>query len=309
MIDPDYFGCSSKLSYAELRRVNEEVLPKSVGADFSSLNCEGTTVLSIDRVHRCADDLSLFAKIAVGHVLGDILCAPAIPLHALVAFEFGIDLASSGREELSSAVAAQLRARGIELGKCHSSLGGGATAVTIAIVAAKSAQHLREVREGALILSRGLGLFKLQYLREIGTLEDRAIDLSALGEAPSRSFLELPWVAASDVSGHGLAATLLSLAKRYSLDLDVPLSSRCAASPEVLTNPVECLGNPLSDFDGLDLFVEKGAWPLAGLRETAGPLLALLNDEEGLAPLDLIGAVPIGRYRRGSGRVHISWEE
>ena len=59
--------------------------------DFSYIGDGGGLVTSIDRVHRCAEDWGRFARIALNHAFGDVVCAGATPIQALLSFEFGLD--------------------------------------------------------------------------------------------------------------------------------------------------------------------------------------------------------------------------
>src|SRR3546814_8003750 len=61
MIEPDFFGCSAKLPFAE----TEALAAAGDGGDFSILRCDGEIATSIDRVHRCARDWGRFARIAL----------------------------------------------------------------------------------------------------------------------------------------------------------------------------------------------------------------------------------------------------
>src|SRR3546814_18817410 len=87
MIEPDFFGCSAKLPFAE----TEALAAAGDGGDFSILRCDGEIATSIDRVHRCARDWGRFARIALNHAFGDVVCAGSAPLQVMLSFEFGVD--------------------------------------------------------------------------------------------------------------------------------------------------------------------------------------------------------------------------
>src|SRR3546814_6552145 len=86
MIETDVFGCSAKLPFAE----TEALAAAGDGGDFSILRCDGEIATSIDRVHRCARDWGRFARIALNHAFGDVVCAGSAPLQVMLSFEFGV---------------------------------------------------------------------------------------------------------------------------------------------------------------------------------------------------------------------------
>src|SRR3546814_2377723 len=68
------------------------------------------------RSHRCARDWGRFARIALNHAFGDVVCAGSAPLQVMLSFEFGVD-AEGGADHAacSSAFADELTTRGIAL--------------------------------------------------------------------------------------------------------------------------------------------------------------------------------------------------
>src|SRR3546814_14777599 len=92
------------------------------------------------RSHRCARDWGRFARIALNHAFGDVVCAGSAPLQVMLSFEFGVD-AEGGADHAacSSAFADELTTRGIDLGKVHAGRTSGVTAVTIALLAGRPA--------------------------------------------------------------------------------------------------------------------------------------------------------------------------
>ena len=75
LICPDYFGCSGKLSFGETQRLARAVGNDQAGSDFSNISAVGEIVSSIDRVHRCTKEWDRFARIALNHAFGDVVCA------------------------------------------------------------------------------------------------------------------------------------------------------------------------------------------------------------------------------------------
>ena len=306
MIEPDFFGCSGKLPYDQTRRLASAVGDGSGGSDFSEFECEGVMVSSIDRIHRCARDWGQFARIALNHAFGDVLCAGASPVQAMLSFEFGIDAQEGDHASCSAAFMRELDVRGVSLGKCHSGRGIGVTAVTIAVLAVGPRRQSPKLKQGSLYLSRPVGAFKLHYLSEMGIASDAPEACDPLQRPHNGFFHVAQWELVTDVSGHGLLGAVAQVAWMYGVDIDLSLSHRHAYSADVLDVPVECLQNPVDSY-GLSLATyDPDAVTLATLRETAGPFVAFLEDETSKAELPATG-IPVGRYSVGKGRIDLAW--
>jgi hypothetical protein len=309
MIDPDFFGCSGKLSYDETRALTLASGRPVVTGDFSEIASVGRVVTSVDRVHRCAKDWNLFARIALNHAFGDVVCAGAKPVQAMLSFEFGIDAPASDRGECSSAFARELAARGISLGKCHSGYGSGVTAVTIATLATAPARAQLSLGTGEIYLSRPIGAFKLHYLSEMGVDTATAQPSDLLETHVYEAFHDLPWTHVTDVSGHGLLGAVAQAAAIYGLWIDLTLSAAHAVSPEVLSVPVECLQNPLSSYGVAMADADARATTLVTMRETAGPYLGFIEDGPRDGEVVQPSGLLVGRYRQGTEGIDISWSE
>ena len=308
MIDPDFFGCSGKLSYQETRMLAAAGGKSDVSGDFSEITSAGRIVTSIDRIHRCARNWDKFARIALNHAFADVLCAGGAPLQAMLSFEFGIDVQATERIECSSAFKRELASRDISLGKCHSAYGSGVTAVTIATLAKAPDKPQPHPRTGRIYLSRPLGAFKLHYLSEMGVEDFGTLVADMLEGERDNAFHDARWEIVTDVSGHGLLGAAFQAAAIHGLDLDLMLSDTSAVAPEVLSIPVDCLQNPISSFEVQLSGIDERAIVLATLRETAGPFLGFAEDDDNPKEQILPG-VAIGRYGKGSGRIAISWAE
>lgn len=305
LICPDFFGCSGKLSYRETRSLASAAAPGNVGSDFSSLTTEGVVVSSIDRVHRCAEDWDQFARIAINHAFGDVICAGATPVQAMISFEFGIDVGDNGAILCSEAFARELEIRGVALGKCHSCSTGSATAVTIATLGANPLRLEPKLHAGNIYLSRKIGALKAKYLTEIGA-EVSDPDIPKLLEYPrDKNFHDVPWTLLTDVSGHGVLGSVGQVAQRYDLEISLELGPDDAILPEILSRPIECLQNPLESYDLSLENVHPAAEMLVTLRETAGPFIGFVDDSAG-GEGDKVGIL-IGRYRQGEAGVQVSW--
>lgn len=306
MICPDFFGCSGKLPYSETRRLAEAAGNRDC-SDFAHFVCDGAMVSSIDRIHRCARDWDVFARVALDHAIGDVLCAGAFPVQAMLSFEFGADADEAGRTICSAAFARELALRGVQLGKCHSGLSSGVTAVTVAVLGARSTRLRSVPKEGSLFLSRPVGALKLLYLSELGTPGDTN-PLATPPSKPGDEFNVVPWSLVIDVSGHGLLGAVAHAAAMHGLSVDLALSEAHAASSDVLSVEVECLQNPPQSYDLVLEGFDSRAIALATLRETAGPFVGFL--EKGReADYSAINWIPLGRYAAGDGRIELTWTE
>lgn len=308
LICPDHFGCSGKLSFGETQRLARAVGDDGAGSDFSRISAFGEVVSSIDRVHRCATEWDRFARIALNHAFGDVVCAGATPVQAMLSFEFGVDTPVEEYAACSQAFARELAQRGIALGKCHSSRTDGVTAVTIAALANQPSRLTSNIGSGDIYLSRAVGALKIHYLAELGTLADKNGVSKVLEYPENGPFLDLPWTLLTDVSGHGLLGAATQVAERHQVTIELELSPALAIAPEVLSLPVECLQNALSSYGIPVDSLPPEAETIATLRETAGPFLGFIED--GAIPdLSAFVGLRIGRYSRGEVRVAVSWAE
>lgn len=308
MIDPDFFGCSGKLSYDETRSLVSASGKTKPSGDFSDFVSKGRIVTSVDRVHRCAKQWDRFARIALNHAFGDVVCAGATPAHVMLSFEFGIDVSPSERVACSNAFAHELAARNIAQGKCHSSHGFGVSAVTIATLATAPTRDQPNLRRGNIYLSRPIGVFKLHYLAELG-IDISAKDVLSLLEMPrDEDFHRASWALMTDVSGHGLIGAAAQAAEFHGIEISLNMSAEHAISPEVLSIPVECLQNPVTSYGIPSLNWDAIAASLATLRETAGPYLGFVEEGDEEYSVRGVGLL-VGRYQRSSWGVNLSWSE
>lgn len=306
LICPDYFGCSGKLSFGKTQRLVRAVGNDQAGNDFSSISAVGEIVSSIDRVHRCAKEWDRFARIALNHAFGDVVCAGAKPVQAMLSFEFGVDTPVDDYAACSQAFAQELAERGVGLGKCHSSITEGVTAVTISTLASQPSRLTSNLASGGIYLSRPIGALKIHYLAELGTLADQN-NVSKVLEYPENGpFLSSPWALLTDVSGHGLLGAVAQVAERYRLAIELELSPALAIAPEVLSLPVDCLQNALSSYEIRVNGLPSDAETIATLRETAGPFLGFVEDPD-IPNLSALNSLCIGRYCRGEVGIAVSW--
>jgi hypothetical protein len=298
VIDPQYFGCSAKLSLCETTSLAYQSGRATI-LDYSTISKAANT-FSIDRINRCSKDWSTFADIALNHALGDIEVGSAAALTALLAFEFGPETSIEDRAAASIAFHQSLKSRFIEAGKCHSGFGLGPTAVTIAVAGTAIPRAPVALSSGSVYISRRLGFFKAHYLHEMGVVIDKTFSDEL--RRPRRPF-DAGAAVHSDISGHGLAGALLGVALNHNIDVTVKLSEELAASPYVSSIAVDCLQNDEGCYEGLPISIQSGAIPLATLRETAGPILRFV-DHGNEKPED---GIYLGDYRSGISKVDIEW--
>ena len=265
------------------------------------------TIVSVDRIGRCSRSWDTFACIALNHAIADITASLGVPLQVSIGFEFGLDASNiSERRTASEAFIAAARSRGLTLGKFHSALGIGTTHVVVCVVG-RAKSSFGDAPSGSVHLSAPLGCMKALYLAEMdGRPVESEVRQQLITEVrPDLS--EGSWVAMTDVSGHGLAGALLALAYRKRVRIDVAVSAECCVSPSAFKVELPCFSNPVEDFGGLPLVVAPKAAPLALLRETNGPLLALVgdDDEAGLRYVHSRQWLEIGRFWTGQPEVNI----
>jgi selenophosphate synthase len=114
----------------------------------------------------------------------------------------------------------------------------------------------------------------------------------------------------ADVSGHGLAGSLVDLAERLRVSIDVTVSPRIALSERVLSEEITLFENEWSDY-GRDVQADEDAKRLVSLKETAGPLVALSRPMRPMEEdrISAAGWMRIGDFARGKPGVRIQWSE
>ncbi len=308
MIDPDFFGCSGKLPFNETQRLSLCANGEGSGGDFSSLAALGPLVTSIDRVHRCARDWDSFARIALNHAFGDVVCAGAKPVQAMLSFEFGADTPEHEYAECSAAFARALAERDVALGKCHSGRSDGVTAVTIATLAANPSRLTSRLETGSIYLSRPIGALKVHYLAEMERTVDKSATQRLLEVPDDEDFRSAPWSLMTDVSGHGLLGAAVQVAQGHALKIELNLSADHAIGSVVLTQPAECLQNPADSYGFPISNIHPSAALLVTLRETAGPYLGFIERGSLCAELTAPGIL-LGHYQKGDWKVGVKWIE
>ena len=307
LADPEFFGCGNKVGYFDTLPL-AALGGDSTKGDYSEFIGFERGALSIDKVYQCSKDPAVFAAISLNHVLNDVLVSSASPVQVGIAFDFASDLDLRSRSELVSAFSSELSRRKIQLGKCHSSL-SDLTSVTIAVVAANPVCEALAPTQGDVVLSRAIGHFKMHYLHETGQIDVANASTPLIVSPFSPLSLRDKFSDVADVSGHGIAGSLHSLALRNSIDIEVVLSPNIAAHPLVLELPNPCLLNDYSAFQVEGLEIEIDSWRLAGLSETAGPLVGLINRESVSQRGEGGWPKTIGHFRPGDGKLTIKWIE
>ena len=306
MICPEFFGCSGKLDFGATRDLVRWAGLEPLG-DYS-VSRSGKVAMSIDRVGQCSKDATSFAQIALTHACRDLEAGFIKPTDALICYEFGPETDGREQAEIVRSVTQAAGRRKIAIGKCHSVLVEGSTSIVICVLGDQTRLPATLPEAGTVWLSHALGAAKLQYMSEIGTLSDVSpyYDLMT-SEVDTNVFANLPCVI-SDVSGHGLAGTLVDIAERFSLSIAVTISPATAAAPIVLLEEISLFENDPASY-GPSLQLDDDARALALLKETAGPLLALSGpvDEKLAAAISQAGWLEIGQYERGPVGVRVQW--
>jgi hypothetical protein len=267
--------------------------------------------ISIDRIGQCSADSRSFVEIALAHTCRDLEAGFATPTDALICYEFGPETGTQEQVEIVRSLKAAADSRNISVGKCHSVLVDGTTSLVICVFGKQNRTAGDLPATGSVWLSHGLGASKLQYMREIGTLSDRtsAFELM-ISNVRTDVFGHRPCLIA-DVSGHGLAGTLVDLAERCGASINVSIGPALALSNDVLTEKITLFENDWSSYSHIIDVEDPTARRLASLKETAGPLIALTESIDRRADNSIsdAGWFRIGHYEQGEAGVRIQWSE
>lgn len=275
-LNPALVGCGKKVSLETIRSISND-LQLNFGADAASLELGGLILsTSIDRIGRFCDNLETFASLAVAHFIGDLIASDSKPCQISLCLEFGPEMESiSEISELTSAFVSVIGNRGIQVGNLHS-VRSDYTAVTACVVGISRMRKFVAPSTGKVFLSDRLGAFKALIISELDGESTKA-----RSHIDARLFLEeLPPMisAGSDVTGFGVHGTLLNLAERHRLRMDVIVSESLAFSRDVLEVPIACI-------DGGRSFSSEGerapaAHKLTNMSEVAGPMVMLCNADQ-----------------------------
>jgi thiamine monophosphate kinase len=273
-----------------------------------SISRSGHLAMSIDRVGQCSNDPASFAEIALTHACRDLEAGFVKPTDALICYEFGPETNEVEQIEIVRSVKAAAEHRNISVGKCHSVLVDGTTSLVICVIGEQNRSAMILPKTGLVWLSHGLGAAKLQYMREIGTLAGPYPALKQMTLPVQTDVLSNQPSVVADVSGHGLAGSLIDLAERYGVSIDVTILPALALSEEVLAEEISLFENDRSSYGDI-IDVANDAWRLAALKETAGPLVALtgLVDTNIGNSITNAGWFRIGQYEQGESGVRIRW--
>lgn len=310
MICAETFGCSGKASYSETKLFAGLAGLSELG-DYSRL-AKTDLIASVDRISRCSSSWREFAEIAFSHASRDVEVGFGIPIHALVCFEFGEDASADDRVVLVEAVRNAASLRNIQLGKCHSSMTlSEVTSLVIAVLGQGPGPQKKLSDRGMVWISGQIGFAKLLYLEGLKQKSNTDLIVKTLAKPLDLRRYQDRFTVLSDVSGHALAGCLCDLSEREGVAIEVTLSSRVAASEDVLEIPVSLLENSLEDYADSRLEISNLASCLALVKETAGPIIALSDrlTEPEIQGLESSGWQNIGSFRKASAGVSIGWDE
>ena len=310
MICAESFGCSGKAPFGETRLFAGIAGLSGLG-DYSRL-AGSNLIFSVDRISRCSSSWKEFAEIAFAHASRDLEVGFGLPVHALVCFEFGEDTQPEDRTELVRSVYDAASSRNIELGKCHSAKTlSDVTSLVIALVGEGSLRPAKPSSRGMVWISGQIGFSKLLYLEGMKQKPNQHPIAKILAKPLNLRRFHEQFSVLSDVSGHALAGCLCDLAERETVAIEVKLSARLAASPDVLEVPVSLLENSLDDYSCSRLAISNPALRLSLLKETAGPIVAFSAElaECESEELESFGWQNIGSFERATASVSIGWVE
>ncbi len=311
MIDPDGFGCSSKLTFAEtvaLATVSKDSLHFT---DFDFVKISDVQILtSTDQIFRCSRDWDIFADIAIAHAVADVVVGGATPSSLSISFAFGPDTEINLTEDLQK-VERQLATQafhnsakrmGLTVGKCHSVFTNDPTNVTISSLGVRKAAIQAIPTQGAMFLSDKIGSAKSLYMSEIGLITADQVSLNQL-RSISKPIATQHNAFHTDVSGHGLAGAVMLACLQNGWDAHLMLGTDCTFSTETVGYAVGCLQNSLDSYGSNFSCVGTEAKIVCTLRETSGPILSFVECSEHQD----YGFPCVGYFTPGNGEVSASW--
>jgi len=310
MREPGLYGCGNKVSFQEVSNLS---LLISDGAMVDSHTIGETTyVQSIDRVSDCSREPDLFAQMAIRHCINDVYAAGAEPFFVSICFEFNSSSTPADRAALSAAFFRAAHAKGLDVGKCHSVMHDDATSVVLSTMGKKISDcgtSASVCGRGKLLLTKRIGYSKLLFMKEReGTSVAGMYPFMGgrLDPVPHPSIVR----AMTDVSGFGLAGAAIALAQRTTTDLNLELDSTVMASADVLGAPEPCMQNWIGDYSSERTVIDESSWPIAGLRETCGPFLCMVDDQQIRENVNLYRDwLTVGFYSDGSGLTSIAMKQ
>jgi hypothetical protein len=311
IIDPDGFGCSSKLTFAETVDLATIAKGSMYLTDFDFIEISDAQVLmSTDQIFRCSSDWDIFADIAISHAVADVVVGGATPSSLSISFAFGPDTQINLTEDLQK-IERQLATQAfhnsakrmkLAVGKCHSVFTNDPTNVTISSLGIRQAAFSKIPKQGAMFLGDKIGSAKSLYMSEIGLIATDTVPVKQL-RSISRPVATEQSAFHTDVSGHGLAGAVLLACLQNGWDANLILDTDCTISTETVGYAVGCLQNSLDSYGSNFSCVDTDAETVCALRETSGPILSFV---EGAQNQDY-GFPCVGYFTAGNGKVSASW--
>ena len=238
-INLDRIGCGQKIPMKALHRI-ADLSGLDVTADCASESVDGVVLLSsIDRVGRFCNDLGVYCRLAVLHAASDIIVAGGTPRLASVCVEYGPEFSSTEDfAALTCYLRQALKEQGLSLQNLHS-VQSEYTYLTISVTGSQRVLQEANGKEGSIYLSRPIGASKLLVLKTLDN-EDVTTVANEIFEHRFRG-TAFANVAATDITGFGLAGATFNLCSRLQVSARLDLTYRHIAANDVLAVPITCL--------------------------------------------------------------------
>lgn len=311
MIDPEGFGCSSKLTFAETVALATTSKGSSQITDFDFIQISDVQVLtSTDQIFRCSKNWDIFADVAISHAVADVVVGGATPTTLSISFAFGPDteinltenLGKIERQLATLAFHNSAKRMGLTVGKCHSVFTNDPTNVTISCLGMRQFATDAIPNQGAMFLSDRIGAAKSLYMSEIGLIAANVVALDQL-RSISKPIATRYSAYHTDVSGHGLAGAVMLACLYHGWNAQLILGTDCTFSTDTVGYPIGCLQNNLDSYGPNFSCNGTESEMLCTLRETSGPILSFVE-----CPEHQDYSFPcIGYFTSGHGEVSVSW--
>jgi thiamine monophosphate kinase len=288
MLKFDEAGCGKKLGYQNLERALKPLASLTgIGADSGAIFGADNLVMSIDTGFLIGSDLEAFGRLAVLHSLGDIHASHATGIGCAISVNLG-ESAVPSFEVLMRGVIHAARAESMPITKGHTTQ-GGLTNITCSIVGRKLRLSNTDSHSSlsSVFLTRPLGAARLLKL---ATIEEDDIGVARALRSMERSHKLLlehdasNAVTYSDVSGFGLAGSLVLLSKttchRFFV-INLSALKRIDVDYELIPTTCDYTQNKL-DFENFvrpDVFTEIDNLNIFG-QEYCGPLVCIVPMSE-----------------------------
>lgn len=298
-MDPRKVGCGTKIGFESLTKVRD-LAGLGHFDDATPFECGGVSVTqTIDTIGRFCQSETAFVETSVQHCINDLVAvgsrAEALAASITYGPEYETDTEMAG---LVRKLLLACAARNIQLTNLHS-LAGNYSSLTLSAIGPKCEREDIGLT-GPIFLSRPIGNFKMGVLREAEAINGSLWFAAARANPLSRKPTGVQIM--TDVTGFGLAGSLLAVARRLGLRCDVALTREHAVDPDVVGLPFQCMTEDLRNEIGLS-FNNERARQIGSCRELCGPFIMLAEHGTSLESIRKTGApaaLQIGKFVRSS---------